>query len=113
MKTGVLRLMVPHSLREHVLEEAHSKNFAGHFAERKVYKTLCKKYWWSGMQADVRRHCRACLVCATRKGPGRGTRPPLKSIPVGGPFHRVGVDVLELPLTFDGNKSCCVYGLLH
>ena len=106
---GVWRIAVPQSMRETLLKEAHSKNFAGHFAERKVYATLRKKYWWNKMRADVRRHCRACLVCATRKGPGRRARPPLQPIPIGGPFHRVGVDVLKLPLTYDGNAYAVVF----
>ena len=62
---GVFRCAVPQCLRESVLKEAHSSKFAGHFAERKIYKTLRKKFWWNGMQADVRKYCRACLECAT------------------------------------------------
>ena len=31
-------------------------------------------------------------------------RPPLLPIPVGGAFHRVGVDIMELPLTVNGNR---------
>ena len=34
--------------------------------------------------------------------------PPLQPIPVGGPFHRVCVDVLQLPLTERGNKYVSV-----
>ena len=56
-----------------VLKEAHDSKFAGHFADRKIYKTLRKKFWWSGMQADMRKYCHACLECATWKGPGHGT----------------------------------------
>ncbi len=52
------------------------------------------------MRADVYRYCRGCLVCASRRGPGR---PPLTPISVGGPFHLVGVDILQLPLTVNGN----------
>ena len=51
--------------------------------------------------ADVRKYCHSCLVCASRKGSGHTNRPALQPIPVGGPFHRVGVDVLQLPLTLD------------
>ena len=61
------------------------------------------------MRSDVRHHCRSCLTCATRKGTGRPSRPPLKPIEVGGPFHRVGVDVLQLPLTENGNKYVVVF----
>ena len=60
-------------------------------------------------RADTRRHCRSCLVCASRKGTGRASHPPLQSIPVGGPFHRVGVDVLQLPLTESGNHYVVVF----
>lgn len=61
------------------------------------------------MRGEVRKHCRSCLTCATRKGTGRATRPPLQPIPVGGPFHTVGVDILKLPQTFDGNKYIVVF----
>ena len=33
----------------------------------------------------------------------------LKSIPVGGPFHTVGVDVLQLPLSYDGNRYVVIF----
>ena len=95
----MLRCVVPLCLREQLLKEVHNGKFAGHFAERKIYKTLRKKYWWNGMHTDVQKYCRACLECATRKSPGHGTRPPLNPIPIGGPFHRIGIDVLQLPLS--------------
>ena len=61
------------------------------------------------MRAEIRRYCRSCLVCVSRKGPGRAKRPKLQPIPVGGPFHMVGVDVLQLPLSFHGNQYASVY----
>ena len=51
----------------------------------------------------------ACLVCASRKGTGGASRPPLQPIPVGGPFHRVGVDILKLPASFEGNQYAVVF----
>ena len=47
-------------------------------------------------------------MCASRKGNGSEIRPALKPIPVGRPFHRIGVDVLQLPLTLDGNQYAVV-----
>ena len=61
------------------------------------------------MRADIRRYCRACLTCATRKGIGRAIRPNLQPIPVGGPFHRLGVDVLQLPLSYNSNQYAIVF----
>ena len=77
--------------------------------ERRVYDLLRRYYWWTGMWADVRHHCHACLVCASRKGTSRASRPPLQPIPVGGPFHRVGVDILKLPTSFEGNQYAVVF----
>ena len=42
----------------------------------------------------------------SKKGP---TRPPLQPIPVCGPFHRIGVDYLQLPQSFDGNCYAVVF----
>ena len=97
-------VIVLKQLRETILAEAHSAIFSGHLSERKVYDRFQHNYWWHGMRADMRRFCRGCLNCASRKEPGRGVRPPLQPIPVKKPFHRVAVDVLQLPLTSRGNK---------
>ena len=58
---------------------------------------------------DIRKYCRGCLICATHKGTGRGSRPPLQPIPVGGLFHRVDVDILQLLRTLDGNCYVVVF----
>ena len=96
-------------LREKLMDEAHGGHFAGHLAERKVYDRLRWYVWWKGMRTDVRRHCRGCLVCVSRKGAGKAARPPLHPIPVGGPFQRVEVDVLQLPPTVNGNRYVVVF----
>ena len=102
-------IVVPEQLCSDVLQEAHAGCFAAHFAEKKVYDRLRRSVWWRGMKADVRRHCRSCLVCASRKGTRKTFRPPLQPIPVGGPFHRVAVDILQLPLTSSGNRYVAVF----
>ena len=61
------------------------------------------------MWADVRHHCHACLVCASRKGTSHVSRSSLQPLPVGGPFHRVGVDILKLPTNFEGNQYAVVF----
>ena len=107
---GSWRVVVPKDLRQSLLEEAqHSGRFAGHFSEKRIYETLRKKFWWRGMRADTRRHCRSCLGCVSRRGANRIPHPPLQPIPVGGPFHRVGVDVLQLPLTEAGNRYVVIF----
>ena len=101
---GHLCVVVPMNLRPVILQEAHCGSLARHFAFKKVYNHVRHYYWWKGMRADVYHFCRRCLICASCKGTGKPIRPPLSPIPVGGPFHRVGVDVLQLPLTTSGNR---------
>ena len=103
------RLAVPKCLKQTLMKEHHDGKFAGHFAERKIYTTMRTRYWWKGMKSDVAKFCKSCLVCASRKGTGRKQRPPLQSIPVGGPFEMVGVDVLQLPLSRNGNQYAVVF----
>ena len=104
-----MRIAVPTQLQSLLLAEAHSGRFAGHFAEKALFKVLEKRFWWDGMRADVRTQYKSCLPCATRTGPGRKTQPPLQPIPVGSPFQRVAVDVLQLPQTQNGNKYAVVF----
>ena len=106
---GKWRIAVPTSWRETLIKEAHDGRFGGHFAERRIYGQLRKYYWWDKMRADVRKYCRACLVCASRTGQGQVLRPQLQPIPVGGPFHCVGVDVVQFPLTYEGNQYAIVF----
>ena len=61
------------------------------------------------MRSDIRKYCCSCMVCASRSGARRAFKPELQSIPVGGHFHRVGVDVLQLPLTFEINQYAIVF----
>ena len=85
-----------------LVEEAHSGQFAEQFSKKRIYEILRKK---SVMCADIRRHCHSSrsLVCVSCKGTSRTLHPPLQPISVGGPFHCVGVDILQLPLTEAGN----------
>ena len=102
---GRLMLAVPEALRYKLFKEAHGGVFSGHLREAKIYSQLRKHYWWPGMRSDVRKWCKACLVCAT----GQATKPPLCPIPVAGPFDFVGVDVLQLPRTLNGNQYAVVF----
>ena len=108
-KPGHWLVVVPVEIQQAVLEEAHGGLFAGHFSENKVYDRLRRYVWWRGMKSAVRRHCRKCLVCVTRRGTRKTFKPALQPIPVGGPFHRVAVDVLQLPQTVNGNRYVVVF----
>ena len=104
-----LRLAAPMSIHEKLLKENHSEMFSGHFSVKSLYEKLAKRYWWQGMYVDVYSHCKSCLTCASYRGAGHRTRPPLKPLDVGGPFERIGVDILEMPKTERGNSYIVVF----
>ena len=104
-----LQIAVPYERRHQLMEENHSGQFGGHFAGKDLYKMLAQQYWWEGMYRDVHLHCRGCLPCAAYLVSGPKARPLLKPIAVGGPFQRVGVDILEMPQTAQGNQYIVVF----
>ena len=60
------------------------------------------------MRAEIVEWTRSCQICATRNV-GKPFHPPLTPIPVGGPFDRVGVDVIRFPPSQRGNKYAVVF----
>ena len=61
------------------------------------------------MYSDVISHCAACPQCAIVNSSGRVNRPPLCPIPVSRPFQILGVDIMDLPRTDQGNKHVVVF----
>ena len=57
------------------------------------------------MRTDVRKWNQSCLVCASRRV-GQAQKPP---IPVAGPFDCIGVDVIQFPCSYNGNKYAVVF----
>ena len=88
--------------------EVHGGIFGAHLKDAKIHGELSKHYWWPKMRADICKWCYSCLVCATRQA-GRVVQPPLTLIPVSGPFHRVGVDVIKFPKSHAGNQYGVVF----
>ncbi|KAL0553669.1 hypothetical protein IC582_007570 [Cucumis melo] len=59
------RLCVPNisELKNAILEEAHSSAYAMHPGSIKMYRTLKKTYWWSGMNQEIAEYVDRCLIC--------------------------------------------------
>ena len=57
---------------------------------------------------DARRLAKACSECVIVTGGGRASRPPLHPIPVSKPLQILGIDVMDLPLTDQGNRHVVV-----
>ncbi len=57
------------------------------------------------MYTDAMKFAHGCPECLTVKGSGRHQPPPLRPIQVCRPFQILGVDVMDLPKTSNGNGN--------
>ena len=103
------RAAVPQHLRKQLLEENHRGLYGGHFSGPKLYSALVKRWWWRGMYTNVLAYCKKCPECAVVTGAGHQHRPPLHPIPIQHPFQIIGVDIMDLPCTENGNKHVVVF----
>ena len=103
------QLIVPQSLKDDVLRQVHDSPTAAHLGKKKTLGRLRERFFWSGCDRDVRRWCRECDLCASRKGPSKRPRAPMKAYNVGAPLERIAIDVTgPLPSTDSGNKYVLV-----
>ena len=103
-----LRIVPPTVDRKGLFEAAHGGVLGGHLRTAKMHSQLARHYWWPRMRADIVKWTKSCQICATRNV-GKPVHPPLTSIPVAGPFDRVGVDVIRFPPSQRGNKYAIVF----
>lgn len=108
LKDKTLRLIPPTTCRDQLFDDIHGGTFGAHLGTAKTYGRLLTHYWWPGLYQYVTDRCRKCATCRGRYA-GRAPRPPLTTIPVGGPFERLGVDVLQLPKTHSGKQYAIVF----
>ena len=69
---------------------------------------LSKAYWWPNMRQDIHSWCRACEKCASHQV-GKPIKPYLTQIPLGGPFDRIGVDIIKFPHSRTGMTYAVVF----
>ena len=104
-----LQIVLPKQDGYNIFKEVHQGKFAGHLQDAKIHGQLSKTYWWPHMRKDISSLCRACEMCASRyHDVGKPIKPFLTPIPVGGPFDRVGVDIIKFPKSNRGSsmQSC-------
>ena len=104
-----LQLVVPCPLRDEVLHELHAGALEGHLGKDKTLNKVKERFYWPGMQHDVRNWCRTCEACQTRKSAPKKNHAPLQTIKAGFPMQVVAVDIMgPLPESETGNKYVLV-----
>lgn len=70
----VMELIVPKVYQEEVIRQLHDAPTSGHFAANKTLCRVRQRFYWVGCGRDVKVYCSRCILCASRKGPGRKQR---------------------------------------
>ena len=111
MGSGVLKLLVPKTLRTQVLQFSRHHVFGAHFGVTKTLGRVQRRYTWYGLTKDVKQHISCCKVCGENLRQRPRFRAPLGDYRVGYPMDRLGVDILgPLPLSEKQNKYILVLG---
>ncbi len=102
-------IFVPQCCVDQLLNEVHRLPLGGHQSAEKTLIRLRRRYYWVGMRQAVVNYCRSCVECARWRGQHRRNFPPLSpTTPPDYPWEKVGMDILQLPLTENENKYVLV-----
>ena len=110
----VVRVVVPASRRQQVLQMGHSSSIAGHFGVKKTHAKIARHFMWPGLYSQVKAYVRTCKGCQLAAKQHK-SRAPLQPLPcVGEPFQKVAFDLVgPLPRTSSGHKylltAMCLY----
>ena len=111
LETGqaVWQAVIPLRQRRTVLRFSHDIKASGHLGIKKTLGRIRQRFYWPGLQNDVKMYVNGCEICAKRKGPSRTKKAPMQITRSGYPLERIAVDILgELPQTESGNKNILV-----
>lgn len=81
---------MPCALKAKVLEGVHDE--AGHQGQRLMLYLCRQRFYWHGMETDVRDFVCCCRHCAVNKSPEPEARAPLKSVATSRPLELVCID---------------------
>lgn len=91
------------------MEEYNADAMGGHIHRVHLYKTFTRKWWWSGMYSDCVNYCKSCPQYAIVTNGGKRSNSTLTPLPVEQVFQIIGVEIMELLKTKQGNKYAVVF----
>ena len=111
LETGqiIWQAVVPLCLRREALKYAHDIKAAAHLGIKKTLGKISQKYYWPGLQNDVKIYVGGCEQCSRKKNPNPTKTAHMQIVRSGFPMERIAMDILgELPVTERGNKYVLV-----
>ncbi|CAG2228923.1 unnamed protein product [Mytilus edulis] len=105
-----LKMVVPRKLVNEILYDLHTSPLGGHLGVSKTFGKVSERFYWFGMRRDVENYVANCVECVTRKNPSRTAKAPLQPHYSGAPFEKIAIDILEVPMSDQGNRFIVVIG---
>ncbi|CAG2228911.1 unnamed protein product [Mytilus edulis] len=68
------------------------------------------RFYWFGMRRDAENYVANCVECVTRKNQSRTAGASSQPHYSGGPFEKIAIDILEMPMSDQGNRFIVVIG---
>jgi hypothetical protein len=87
------QLIPPASIRERLMEIAHTGMTGGHLGLKRTQNQLQLRAYWPGWAEDVARYCRRCAPCCMYHRGSPRRQGALQSFPVGEPWERIAIDL--------------------
>jgi hypothetical protein len=95
LATQIHQVVLPSSLRLHVLQMAHEIPIAGHLGVKKTLARISSHFWWPGLGKSVAYFCKTCDVCQRMAKSYKPPRAELHSLPVvTEPFKHIAIDIV-------------------
>ena len=103
------QVVVPRILQPEILRGFHDDQTGGHLARDKMLGKIRERYFWLGVNEDVKRHCKCCLECQKLKPPHSMPVAPLQPVLCSRAFEMVSMDVCgPYPTSERGNRYILV-----
>ena len=104
-----LQMIVPESLRERLLDVAHSAPTSAHPGRSKMYQTMRRHFYWPSMTVDIHQWVDRCDACARNRIKEQKHVYKMKLFPPSKPLEYVAMDILgPLPRTKTGKRFMLV-----
>lgn len=87
------QVIVPLSERREILEQCHDARTSGHLGVSKTLERVRNRFYWTGLQSDVRSYVTGCPQCRKRKNRSAG-KSCMQLEPTGSPLERIATYIM-------------------
>jgi ferredoxin len=89
-----LRVVVPSTMRDRLIQEGPNSQIAGHMGLFKTSEHIKERYWWPNTDAEIEHHVSRCQVCQASSRKGVLPKAPQLPLPESRrPNERVHIDL--------------------